>query len=47
MIYNLDIKPAVSGIPARLSEHITKQTKVIGISLPRPDKLFIVILLLI
>ena len=41
------MNPAVNGIPARLNEHITKQIKVIGIALPRPDKLFIVILLLI
>ena len=44
--YNFDINPAVSGRPARLNEQRTKQKKVIGISLPRPDKLFIVTLLL-
>ena len=44
--YNFEINPAVSGRPARLNEQRTKQKKVIGISLPRPDKLFIVTLLL-
>ena len=44
--YNFEINPAVSGRPARLNEQRTKQKKVIGISLPRPDKLFIVTLFL-
>ena len=44
--YNFEINPAVSGRPARLNEQRTKQKKVIGISLPRPDKLFTVTLLL-
>ena len=42
--YSLDINPAVKGSPARLSEQTTKQKKVMGITLPNPDKLCIVIL---
>ena len=42
--YNLEMNPAVSGRPARLNEQRTKQKKVMGIALPRPDKLFIVTL---
>ena len=45
--YNLEMNPAVSGRPARLNEQRTKQKKVMGIALPRPDKLFIVTLFLI
>ena len=43
---NLEINQAVSVRPARLNEQMTKQKKVIGISLPRPDRLFIVTLFL-
>ena len=42
--YNLEINPAVRGRPARLNEQRTKQKKVIGTALPRPDKLFMVTL---
>ena len=45
--YNFEINPAVSGSPAKLNEQMTKQKKVIGISLPSPDRLFKVTLFLI